>query len=493
MATAGGLVPTEATQGVSPEGQPEWKVDQRVNAVWAGNGSYYSGSIAEVNAVERMVTVNWDDQQATHRTMAFDQLTNPSEETEAWSIAKIQNRTVVKDTPDKGRCLYAKQACEPGQVVFVEGPTQVTLPGISQNVWDHLVKLHEATPLNLGSVTFHFAALMSVLKLDKASIDIILDKFVPSPDEEPDEDALRIMQSIKENMPELNVKNGPADSRRYQKLVSAWRYNSFGHHKEDGLVLYNRISMCSHSCDPSCCWSYGNDDAFVLRARVALQAGDEITISYLQDDDLLKSTMARRQKLQNWQFTCGCTRCVLQVDTGRGFRCRKCHVGILYPGVSGTLERCTVCKTQLAKDDTATLINLEQEYVNRVENLDKTDVADVEAVYAAAMDIFDRHWILYIMDTMLWEAYREKKTLDAMAHQRRRIDYHEHYYCRPTFISAWCHEELGDCVVSKFPHRKWEFKQEYKSAYQSLAILCGSEHQYTASPYNKLLNASAAS
>ena len=40
--------------------------------------------------------------------------------------------------------------------------------------------------------------------------------------------------------------------------------------------------------------SYGDDDAFVLRARIALKAGDEITISYLQDEDLLKSTTVRQ-------------------------------------------------------------------------------------------------------------------------------------------------------------------------------------------------------
>lgn len=125
-----------------------------------------------------------------------------------------------------------------------------------------------------------------------------------------------------------------------------------------------------------------------------------------------------------------------------------------------------------------------------MENLDKFDVVDVETVYQAAIDIFDRHWILYVMDTMLWEAYRQKSLPDAVEHQRRRIEFHEHYYCRPTFILAWCHEELGDCLQNQFPHRKWQFIQEFQRAYQMLAILCGTHHQYTASPYNKLCVAS---
>merc|ERR1719221_1952008 len=136
------------------------------------------------------------------------------------------------------------------------------------------------------------------------------------------------------------------------------------------------------------------------------------------------------------------------------------------------------------------VINLEDEYVGRVETLDKTDIPDVELVYQAAMEIFENHWILYVMDTILWEAYREKKLLDAIEHQRRRIEFHEHYYCRPTFILAWCHEELGDCLQNQFPHRKWQYIQEFQRAYHMLAILCGTHHQYTASPYNKLFQVS---
>merc|ERR1711879_973732 len=149
-------------------------------------------------------------------------------------------------------------------------------------------------------------------------------------------------------------------------------------------------------------------------------------------------------------------------------------------------EPCRVCNSAPLHDDVQMLLHLEEEYVLRVENLDKFDVVDVETVYQAAIDIFERHWILYVMDTMLWEAYKEKSLLDAIEHQRRRIEFHEHYYCRPTFILAWCHEELGDSLQNLFPARKWHCAQEYLRAYQMLVILCGSSHQYTASPYHKL-------
>ena len=44
--------------------------------------------------------------------------------------------------------------------------------------------LHKAQPLQLGTITFHYAALVSQLHLDEESVAIILDKFVPDPDEE---------------------------------------------------------------------------------------------------------------------------------------------------------------------------------------------------------------------------------------------------------------------------------------------------------------------
>mmetsp|Transcript_34743 Transcript_34743/g.81108 ORF Transcript_34743/g.81108 Transcript_34743/m.81108 type:complete len:528 (+) Transcript_34743:80-1663(+) len=481
-------------------GASRWKPGDRCFAVWAGNNNYYTATIEKVSEDDETVTVTWDDKDNSHRTVKLSQVAELQDESVAWSSARIDSRAAVRQSPTKGRCLFVNEGCDPGKVVFVERPLLVALPASCPSLWQHLQKLHEAQPLQLGTVTFHYAALLSQLKLDLESVDIIMDKFVPEPDEEPGEDVLRILHSLQENMAlvnELKLQELALEPRRLQRLVSAWRYNAFGHHKEDGLVLYNRISMCAHSCDPSCCWSYGDDDAFVLRARVNLKAGSELTISYLQDEDLLKSTTVRQTKLQNWRFTCQCERCCLKTDVGRGFKCRKCQLGISFPSKvykhdgswSVEMTPCTVCGSVMSPEDTKNMLNLEEEYVLRVENLDKNDIQDVDTVYQAACEIFENHWILYVMDTMLWEGLREKSLHDAMEHQRCRIRFHEHYYHRPTFILAWCHEELGDCISNQFATRKWQICQEFQKAYHMLSILCGSNHQYTVSPYNKLWQA----
>ncbi|CAJ1446610.1 unnamed protein product, partial [Effrenium voratum] len=473
------------------EDELKWKVGDRVYALWAGNNSFYVSTIAEVNETEKSVLVTWDDADTSHRKVPFSQVMRPSDETTAWSRARIEKRATVAETKNKGRCLFTNEACEAGSVVFVERPLLVALPAVAPLLWQCLQKLHEAAPLNLGTVTFHFAALVSVLTLEKADIDIIRDKYVPEPDEEPNEDVTRILKALQDApLDGQSSKIRTLDAKGFQRLVSAWRYNSFGHHKEDGLVLYNRISMCAHSCDPTCCWSYGDEDAFVLRSRMALEKGGELTISYLQDEDLLKSTAVRQQKLLNWKFTCACPRCCLTVDVGRGVRCQRCRVGVLYPKVpSGGFESCKVCGGNCTPEDTQMLLRMEEDYVARVETLDKKDLDDVQIVYQAALDIFEKHWILYVMDTILWEGLRPKNIMEAMEHQRRRIDFHQHYYFRPTFILAWCHEELGDSMAQTWPSRKWHLQQEFQRAYHMLSILCGTTHQYTASPYHKLWQA----
>lgn len=120
----------------------------------------------------------------SHREVSFEQVMRPSDETTAWSAQRIEKRATVRGTKTKGRCLFTNEACEPGQVVFVERPLLVALPGTAPKLWQRLQKLHEQQPLNLGTITFHFAALVSVVTLSKEELEIIRDKYVPDPDED---------------------------------------------------------------------------------------------------------------------------------------------------------------------------------------------------------------------------------------------------------------------------------------------------------------------
>eukprot|EP00913_Durusdinium_trenchii_P001047 g962.t1 len=141
----------EAKGGEEDESEPRWRIGDRVYALWAGNNCYYVSTIAEVSEADRTVVVTWNDADTSHRRVSFDQV--------------MQKRATVRHTKQKGRCLFTNEACEPGQVVFVERPLLVALPAVAPKLWECLQKLHEVRPLNLGTITFHFAALVSVLTL----------------------------------------------------------------------------------------------------------------------------------------------------------------------------------------------------------------------------------------------------------------------------------------------------------------------------------------
>ena len=92
------------------------------------------------------------------------------------------------------------------------------------------------------------------------------------------------------------------------------------------------------------------------------------------------------------------------------------------------------------------ILSCEQEYIDRVENIDKKDLEDICLVNQAAVDFFRQHWVLFVLDSLLWDIFREKpgKWEDAMEHLHRRIRFHKSYYNRPT---------LREAVISSFRPR----------------------------------------
>ncbi|CDJ60118.1 hypothetical protein, conserved [Eimeria maxima] len=78
-----------------------------------------------------------------------------------------------------------------------------------------------------------------------------------------------------------------------------------------GAGVYVLQACCNHSCIPNC--SVHNDqDAFIsLKADKDIKVGDEITITYVPLD---LTTAQRQQLLNNYQFTCSCTRCTDEME-----------------------------------------------------------------------------------------------------------------------------------------------------------------------------------
>eukprot|EP00927_Polykrikos_kofoidii_P067487 TRINITY_DN62978_c0_g1_i1.p1 TRINITY_DN62978_c0_g1~~TRINITY_DN62978_c0_g1_i1.p1 ORF type:complete len:519 (+),score=38.05 TRINITY_DN62978_c0_g1_i1:62-1618(+) len=94
----------------------------------------------------------------------------------------------------------------------------------------------------------------------------------------------------------------------------------------DSTVLYPDTSRINHSCNPNAVQrasAEGNHCENVATRDIS--PGEEVTVSYLPELDLLQHIGHRRELLRNrWQFECHCERCSALTDPIRSFRCFGC-------------------------------------------------------------------------------------------------------------------------------------------------------------------------
>jgi hypothetical protein len=86
-----------------------------------------------------------------------------------------------------------------------------------------------------------------------------------------------------------------------------------------GTALFALQSNCNHDCDPNCHPFKDETDingSCVLVARKPIRKGEELTISYLEDDQLDWSR--RQDALSDYGFVCRCARCESEVSQTRG-------------------------------------------------------------------------------------------------------------------------------------------------------------------------------
>eukprot|EP01103_Thecamoeba_quadrilineata_P009955 TRINITY_DN2045_c0_g1_i2.p1 TRINITY_DN2045_c0_g1~~TRINITY_DN2045_c0_g1_i2.p1 ORF type:complete len:379 (+),score=61.44 TRINITY_DN2045_c0_g1_i2:535-1671(+) len=76
----------------------------------------------------------------------------------------------------------------------------------------------------------------------------------------------------------------------------------------NGGGLYPIAAFCNHSCASNASWDFGKTNSLRLKAKEDIEAGQEITISYIDTKNL--STRERRERLRRaYLFECGCRLC----------------------------------------------------------------------------------------------------------------------------------------------------------------------------------------
>ena len=73
---------------------------------------------------------------------------------------------------------------------------------------------------------------------------------------------------------------------KLEQLADVWQMNSFGHTLRDDVnCLFFAPALANHSCMPTASW-YISGETMAFRANAKLAVGDEITDSYLNDEDI---------------------------------------------------------------------------------------------------------------------------------------------------------------------------------------------------------------
>ena len=332
----------------------------------------------------------------------------------------------------------------------------ISLPSLNDELSAQLTEIVDnlPTPPELPQV-WHYAAFLSILSLDSATVSRMASKWVPD-DHASTTDCELILDSL--NHPDLP----PSILSVYTTLVQVWRYNSFGHHTDsNALCMYDITSNMSHSCAASAVWHFGDLDGFCLRARTNLVPGDEVSISYLGDEDLFRSVPARRVITAGWLFECACDRCSLPCDFSRAFRCTVCCVGSIFA------THCTTCNSFAASLEEQ--IKLEALYIDRVLAIDKTDYEDISLVLSESLNLFtEYHWIVYFLKSYL------PSTILSLSD---RIAFQTRTFSQINYATAWLVEELGDLLVKSGD--TVEAAKQYERSYWMLRVLCGSDHPFT--------------
>jgi len=151
---------------------------------------------------------------------------------------------------------------------------------------------------------------------------------------------------------------------KLERMMRVWECNSFEHTNREGVSIVTlSVALMNHSCLPTVNWNFEGDD-MVVRANCDLAVGEELTVSYIEDDFLYMPSRRR----QHWilatgkGFSCGCKRCTDPAERCRSAACPATACAGLVPlGMDEQPEPCQACGRQLTSEEHKGLLEQEQQ------------------------------------------------------------------------------------------------------------------------------------
>lgn len=129
--------------------------------------------------------------------------------------------------------------------------------------------------------------------------------------------AFVVLSTLSAMPPELKV-SGALSAAHFRALAAADVHNSFGMWSEHGgdggemlgYGMYPEASLFNHSCAPLVN-KETRGRSWVFSTQRDVQAGEELTISYIGRDELVEWDVVQRREVLHkvWDFVCACPRC----------------------------------------------------------------------------------------------------------------------------------------------------------------------------------------
>jgi len=95
------------------------------------------------------------------------------------------------------------------------------------------------------------------------------------------------------------------------RALCIFGFNAYALRGDRAQALYRCICMANHSCAPNAAIVTSADGPCELICIDNIEAGDEITVSYLSARDSFLDYSERQEQLYlNWEFRCCCKRCI---------------------------------------------------------------------------------------------------------------------------------------------------------------------------------------
>eukprot|EP00929_Paragymnodinium_shiwhaense_P074475 TRINITY_DN38126_c0_g2_i1.p1 TRINITY_DN38126_c0_g2~~TRINITY_DN38126_c0_g2_i1.p1 ORF type:complete len:685 (+),score=114.40 TRINITY_DN38126_c0_g2_i1:173-2227(+) len=230
----------------------------------------------------------------------------------------------------------------------------------------------------------------------------------------------------------------------------------------DWRMVFPLVARINHSCKPNALlvdvsWEEltGDKPKKCIIALRSIAKGEDITISYLPDEQLLQPRAERQAALDRWGFTCSCSRCLDSAGDAsvRALSCRSSQCTGHYSATGDTISACCICGSVL--DSPRDILEAETMFANlykdAVLSLAEGQVAGsvgrfVEVLEGATFcGLSQHHWLVVGAQRQMSLHYRTNGNIDlAVEHTLPMLALHEKVLERPSHILE---EEIADLYV----------------------------------------------